>query len=988
MIVHDLEKILFEELGIASSVELRHDSDIPCMNGRVISEVNSALFIKDIPIAYFSRFSDVDPDKIKDLHQKVWSESKTPLLFVTLPHEIRIYNGYESTPLPNEELDTPSRLLQQLTNLTDHLTAREQIRKKLVETHHYERIYLETGAFWDTTEGRRINHKTRADRQLVAGMGQMRQQLRNAGLSNHVAYTLLGRSLFIRYLEDRGILTSDWVEQMTDGQASSYRDALNSREISYILFDRLSTRFNGDLFPIEEVEKEVNESHLEILLSFLNRTNLETGQLSLWPYNFEYIPIELISHIYDTFIENQRASGAYYTPLLLADFILSETIGEDVIRSDMTILDPACGSGIFLVGAYRRLIHAWRQYRQPTPTDLSRILQQSIFGVDKNREAVRIAAFGLYLEILNHLSNQQIRDESFQFPPLQPKNLLVHDFFAEKEVDHHFTHKFDRVVGNMPWGQGTLTKTAQKWLAKHNYTVGGKQAAPAFMLRAPQFCKDNGEIALLTSSKSSIFVTSQTHQKFRSRFFTTYDVRAVVNFSAMRQELFEGAISPIVAIFYSANEPVLERKLIYAVPKPSPLSQHIKAIILDTTEIKFLSRRELLSFPQLWKVALWGTSRDAALIKRLNSLPSLREQAKNLEWVVGEGIQINGGDENPAPWLKNINLVPTGQLRPYFIDLSVGEKITNQVFHRPRIPKLTKAPLVLIHQSQCSATFSDTDVAYRHKISGVAGKKEQEWLLLWLVAYLNSPLAKYYHFLTSTSWAVERGTIIQWEYEEMPFLLPNKDDPRLLDILHHLDRIKTLLNEKNPFFNAKHDFEIRKIKGAINTLVYELYGLHPIEQQLVEDTLEYGLGYFNWMKRKNRKPQGAKAVQRPDIKMLQRYATIFVRAATSFLRIKEQTLNATIYQNGAPLTVVSFEIVGDEEAKAVQLVTESNAMRTKLRELDEFLLARKTPSMYIRRHLRVYDGNQVSLVRPSEQRFWTPSQARIDADAFLAELLS
>ena len=99
-------------------------------------------------------------------------------------------------------------------------------------------------------------------------------------------------------------------------------------------------------------------------------------------------------------------------------------------------------------------------------------------------------------------------------------------------------------------------------------------------------------------------------------------------------------------------------------------------------------------------------------------------------------------------------------------------------------------------------------------------------------------------------------------------------------------------------------------------------------------------------------------------------------------------MNATVYENGAPLTVVSFDLVSSKEAQPVQILTESDAMRTKLRELNELILERKTPSMYMRRHVRVYDGKQVSLVRPSEQRFWTQSQARTDADAFLAELLS
>ena len=72
----------------------------------------------------------------------------------------------------------------------------------------------------------------------------------------------------------------------------------------------------------------------------------------------------------------------------------------------------------------------------------------------------------------------------------------------------------------------------------------------------------------------------------------------------------------------------------------------------------------------------------------------------------------------------------------------------------------------------------------------------------------------------------------------------------------------------------------------------------------------------------------------------------------------------------------------------VRIVTNPDAMRNKLRELDDLLLTQKTPSMYVRRHVRVYEGRQVSLVRPSEQRFWTQSQARADADAFLTELFA
>ena len=990
MLASELEKILFKELGYAGTPGLLTEaSDIPWVNGRSIPHIHAALYLDHQPLAYFSRFSELDLDEIRQLHKNVWSQSKAPLLFVTLPHEIRIYSGYDAPPGPDEE----PKLLQHLTELTDFLSAQQAIKQELVDA-YYHRIYLETGAFWNEAEAQKINYQARADQTLVANMKQVRLLLTETDLTNHLAYTLLGRSIFICYLEDRGILNSEWMRELTDGRANSYREALsNGRFTTYLLYDRLSTRFNGDLFPIEEAEKDVSDHHLHILLEFLNGTNLESGQQSFFPYNFEYIPIELISHVYDTFIgeSEQRSSGAYYTPLPLVDFMLEETMGDEVIRPDMTVLDPACGSGIFLVGAYRRLIQAEiRQNGRPDASKLIQILHQNIYGVDKNKEAVRIAAFSLYLEILNHLTNEQVRHEAFRFPPLlRTQNLIGTDFFAP-EVDELFSgQQFDRIVGNMPWGKGTLTKPAQAWLKMHNYVVGGKQAAPAFMLRVPDFCHEEGEIALLAPVKSTILVTSETHKTFRDDFFRTFHVRAVVNFAAIVYELFPKAISPAVAIFYTPQQPDFAKKLVYGVPKPSPLSQHLKAIILETSDIKFLDRQRLLDFPHLWKIAQWGTPRDAALIERLIQTDSLDEFVQEAGWKIAKGYEARGpGKKKPASWLTNKLMVPTSQLSPYWIDSSSFQVIKEKEFYRRCMPDNFKAPLVLIRQSNCSATFSDSDIAYRAAISGVIANPSDKWLLYWLVAYINSPLAEYYHFLTSTRWAVERKSILQQEYEKMPFFVPQKEDKRLKDILYYLEQMKISANEIGTFISPQNKHLQEEYKNKISQLVLDLFALHPIEQQLVDDMLNYGVKFFEWAKSKRRKPNGTPAVRKPDVPMLTTYADVFIRTATSLLRLKNKTLNATVYKNGAPLTVVSFDLVDLEEAQLTKVVIQSDAMHAKLRELDTLLLEQKSPSMYMRRHVRVYEDKQMSLVRPSEQRFWTQSQARADADDFLAELSS
>src|SRR5438046_8761371 len=104
---------------------------------------------------------------------------------------------------------------------------------------------------------------------------------------------------------------------------------------------------------------------------------------------------------------------------MLVDFILDQVLPWGDTNYNLRILDPACGSGIFLVEAYRRLIERRRsENKEPiTFTDLAGILTTSIFGVDIKRQALRLAAFSLYLAILDYLEPKRIWTE-VSFPPI------------------------------------------------------------------------------------------------------------------------------------------------------------------------------------------------------------------------------------------------------------------------------------------------------------------------------------------------------------------------------------------------------------------------------------------------------------------------------------------------------------------------------------------------------------------------------------------
>ncbi len=129
------------------------------------------------------------------------------------------------------------------------------------------------------------------------------------------------------------------------------------------------------MFPFLDEEKNVTIADLKILIDLISGTKLSTGEQSLFViYDFSIIPIEFISNVYEYFIgeENQKEQGAYYTPTFMVDYVLSNTVDKHlkINKKSYTckVLDPSCGSGIFLVETLRKLIS---QYIETSNVDVS-----------------------------------------------------------------------------------------------------------------------------------------------------------------------------------------------------------------------------------------------------------------------------------------------------------------------------------------------------------------------------------------------------------------------------------------------------------------------------------------------------------------------------------------------------------------------------------------------------------------------------------------
>jgi len=235
-----------------------------------------------------------------------------------------------------------------------------------------------------------------------------------------------------------------------------YSRVLKSKHFTYALFDKLMQDFNSDMFPdIDTEKKEVETNHLKILRDLLYGNTGIQKKLFFYSYKFNIIPLSLISSLCEEFYHTEpilektqrnraKQSGAFYTPPILAEFVLSKALTADVLSKKPRVLDPACGSGIFLVEAFRRIIRFnIKNGKELNFDDLKGILKNQITGIEINEDAARITAFSLNLALLNYLEPPSIIEQ------INKKNKLPNliDFGNSIDEQHFNIIKNDNAFG-------------------------------------------------------------------------------------------------------------------------------------------------------------------------------------------------------------------------------------------------------------------------------------------------------------------------------------------------------------------------------------------------------------------------------------------------------------------------------------------------------------------------------------------------------------
>ena len=949
------------------------------------------------PLAYFRTLETAEPAAIAEAHRLAWNMGRAPLLFVVLPGKVRAYSSYEA-PRPRRRdrtLDDQAGLIATI----DLLAAAERVRQ---ETAAFRRAELLSGRFWEQNQ-KRFSLRNRVEKRLLENLHDIRSKLIDAiapgagspSKAASIVHGLLGRAIFIQYLYDRK--DKDGYRAFPNGFFSEYvrgagafPDVLVDKAATYRLFECLEGKFNGDIFPVGDVERDiVGPDQLKLLGNFLRGDiTLRTRQRSFWPYySFDAIPIEFISNMYEEFFHYQKEeqdaaegkrkrgarAGTHYTPHRLVEFILDEVLPWEGTDTNIRILDPACGSGIFLVESYRRLISRWQQANPEAKPDvgtLKALLTNNLYGIDSNLEAVRVAAFSLYLTMCDYLEPRYVW-ANVKFPALRGRNLRDRDFLAVADSPPGEQDRFDLVVGNPPW-ESRLSGDAEAYRQKRNRPVGDKQIAQVFLWAAPELCKKTGKIALIAPSKGLLFNASGPNKEFRRRFFEAFKVNVIVNFSALRRNLFSTAVGPAAPIIYQPVPPDNGHEIVYCCPKPCNSPEDGWHYVIESHDICRLPWRDAVNEDLIWKTAMWGGPRDWELVRKLTKLTGLGELAAERGWTPGEGFIVGTRDRKKADWLTGKPYVSPDALQPFTVDEEGLPVLEETLFYRAAktVKEIFLGPHVLVRQSPkagCGfiAALLEGNAVFPQSVLGLAGPRENSEQLGAVCAALATDICTYFAMMTSSRWLVERDELTKEEV--MAFPVPNGLRDGALGV---------------PCSQLQAASRSSKARAGLVGAIAEAYGLSRAERMLIRDAVTYTLDYF----RRGAMSNAAKPV---NAKILRAYAQTLCRSLqTSFGHDGSGSLPAKLYVGDGPMVVLEVMLLPAEGSPGPEIHRAANEMTEALKTVDKLLLEKRSCGVFMRRDVHVYETDRVYVVKRNQRRLWTMSVAMREADEIYAEIMS
>jgi len=560
------------------------------------------------------------------LRRYAWS-AKLPLSILTDFEEFAVYDS-RIKPVRTDKAST-ARIFY--LTYTDYINRWDEIASI------FSRDAILKGSFDRYVESSKVKRGTAGvDTAFLEEIDRWREvlarniALRNSGLKkrelNFAVQRTIDRIVFLRICEDRGIEPY--------GRLMSLRNGTQTYRRLCQIFQQADDRYNSGLFHFrKEKDRTSPPDDLTLDLTIDDKTLKDIFRNLYYPdspYEFSVLPADILGQVYERFLgkvirltsgnravvedkpEVKKAGGVYYTPTYIVDYIVKQTVGKLIegkkpgprgAASKLKILDPACGSGSFLIGAYQYLLdwhrdqyitdspEKWAKGRKPrlyqgpggdwrlTTDERKRILLNNIYGVDIDSQAVEVTKLSLLLKVLEDESAETIGKTLELFheralPDLGSNikcgnSLIGPDFYEGQQVsflDEEEMYRinafdweaefkeimqdggFDAVIGNPPWG-AVFTNEEIVYFREKNREIIVRMidSFMYFIYQNSKRIKDKGIFGMIIPD---VLLYQIDNQKLRKFITENFRLESILN---LGNGVFYKVTRPSAIIVYSSN---------------------------------------------------------------------------------------------------------------------------------------------------------------------------------------------------------------------------------------------------------------------------------------------------------------------------------------------------------------------------------------------------------------------------------------------------
>jgi hypothetical protein len=830
-----------------------------------------------------------DDAAARDIHRLVWSQGVVPLLLIATPSALQIRRSL--APPPQQPISVSWERIADDQSLPVELTS-------------LTAVALCSSIVWRDFA---IDRSSRVDKALLEGIVSLSHtvQGKKPDLERSVTHAVIGRFLYLYVLLDRHVIDVKWISGLKsptgNARCPSIAASLGDPQGGHVvwpadevwaLFDEIDEVMNGAIFPVRPAQrKEVTDEILHLIHRVVrhgDRIGPGGQQLSFVDVTFSTLRTETISAIYELFLaleseDTKSDEGAFYTPPFLVDYVLDEIDRIEPFGKKSRVLDPATGSGIFLVGAYRRILERTLPAEQLTAKDFrsSRtLLEQNIFGIERNVQAANVCRFSLYLTLLDYISGADISTlvkmaRGTRVFPALTTNIISRDVFEVRAEGAKGIGRFSHVVGNPPWS--SFGDTASRTNAKRSkerqekiaqsvaaatkfhsgldasiYPVSNKRLSELFVWKIKRdLLSANGALGILISTRSFV---SRSASAFPNAIAAQFTLVGIANLSHFRYRLFAEARSPTIAIFARNAEPhPMDKVWVYSpLLSSQPIGEkgHLWSIIENAADVETHRLRDLVRSPESWFDYLILRPLDRRYARHLK-LWTERTRKSLGDFIARSGLRMSRGGSPRQTGLPEHLLLKADYRNVLGLD---GFGFASYPYHelqqydiQPQFKALFSGSVLLIPRSMNDAVFIEAPIGFSSTFNAIyfpqhRASNDEKKLLSAMAKFLTSDVAHYFYALIGKSWILDHARLEKHDLETVPFPLDGVKD----------EALSTLLAGN---------------QAAITRLVGARMGLDDSFTEAVKEYIDFRSGYED-----SQLP--ADSLQRPDGGNVDRYKSM------------------------------------------------------------------------------------------------------------------